>query len=136
MKKDIKPPKVEGIAIAAVQDENELGTKEWNIYFLNLKEVLLEKVIITSKGYGENKATGEQVKTSVLRHLFDEVASNSFIKVEPITEDVLGLSNEYWVSYFYNNQIYDKKYVFLAESISEENLINIPLIKKKGVMLK
>ena len=136
MKKDIELPKVEGIAVAVVQEENELGNSEWNVYFLNLKDVELEKVMISSKGYGENKTTGERVKTSMLRHLFEKVEPKSFIKVEPIIEDVLGLSNEYWVSFFIDNKMYDKKYIFLAESITEDNLTTIPLVNKKGVMIK
>jgi hypothetical protein len=32
--------------------------------------------------------------------------------------------------------MYDKKYVFLAESISDKNMRDIPILGAKGVMIK
>jgi hypothetical protein len=64
------------------------------------------------------------------------MAASSFAMVEPIMEEVFGLSNEYWVSYFANNVLYDKKFIFLPESIQEGNLITIPVIQKKGILIK
>jgi hypothetical protein len=134
MKKDIIPPTVEDIAVAIVTEENELGEKEWNVYLLNLKKEKIEGVLVTSKGYGN--LNGEEVKTSTLRHFLDEVKAQSFIKIEPIVETVFGLNNEYWISFYINKVMYDKKYIFLAESITPTNLIMIPLINKRGVMIK
>ncbi len=134
MKKDINLPVVENIAVAVVQEENELAQIEWNVYLINLKDKAIEGVLVTSKGYGQLK--GEDVKTSVLRHFLDTVPAKSFAKVEPIVEDLFGLNNEYWVSFYLDKVMYDKKYIFLAESICESNLIQIPLINKKGVMIK
>ena len=34
------------------------------------------------------------------------------------------------------NVMYDKKYIFLPETIKEENFVLIPYINKKGVMIK
>jgi len=56
-------------------------------------------------------------------------------KIEAIDPQVFGLTNEYWLSYYMNGTIYDKKYVFLPESIVDENLIKIPLVNKPGVMI-
>lgn len=134
MRKDIIHPVVEDIALAVVKEENELGQPEWNVYILNLKNEPIKGVLISSKGYG--LVNDQSVKTSVLRHLIDEIPARSYAKVEMIIEDVFGLSNEYWVSFYLNKMIYDKKYVFLAESINEDYFINIPLINKKGVMIK
>lgn len=134
MKKDINPPVVENIAVAVVQELNELQETEWNVYLLNFKKENIEGVLVTSKGYGIYN--NEEVKTSVLRHFLDAVSANSFKKIEPIVETVFGLNNEFWVSFFLNNVMYDKKYVFLPETITEENLILIPFINKKGVMIK
>ena len=134
MKKDIIPQIVEDIAVAVVTEENDLGEKEWNVYLLNLKKEKIEGVLVTSKGYGS--LDGEEVKTSTLRHFLDEVKAQSFVKIEPIVETVFGLNNEFWVSFYINKIMYDKKYIFLAESITPTNLITIPLINKKGVMIK
>ncbi len=134
MIKDIPTYTVEDIAIAVVKELDEHDETAWNVYMLNLKDNEIEGVLVTSNGYGE--LNGEKVKTSTLRHFLDKIPPKGFSKVEPIMETVFGLSNEYWVSFFENNVMYDKRYIFLAESICEENLINIPLINKKGVMIK
>ena len=60
---------------------------------------------------------------------------NEAAKIEPIMEEVFGLSNEYWVSFWVNDVMYDKKFVFVAESISERNMKEIPLLGEKGVMI-
>lgn len=133
MKEDIEFPKVEDIALAVVR-ETEEGEEVWNVYLVNLKPTPLANVIIASKGYG--KKEGEVVKTSTLRHYFEEVGAKSAVKIEPIITDLFGLSNEYWVSFYENKVIFDKKYVFLAESIKESNFITVPIVDKKGVMIR
>ena len=145
MKKDIQPPEVKDIALAIVreparpdtlvQDISRAASQgEWNVYILNLKQEFIEGVLVTSKGYGFYK--GKDVKTSTLRHFLDTIPSMGYARVEPIVENLFGLNNEYWVSFFINKVMYDKKYVFLAESVREENLIQIPLLNKRGVMIR
>lgn len=137
MRKDIQVPKVKDIAVAVVQELNEEKTDTiYNVYFINLTEVVVENVLVTSKGYGENKSTGAKIKTSVLRHNLGVLRPDSFTKIEPIMEDVFTLNNEYWVSFFIENVMYDKKFIFLAETIQESNFVNIPVINKKGVLIK
>ncbi|MEW6468603.1 MAG: hypothetical protein AB1458_06745 [Bacteroidota bacterium] len=134
MKKDIVPPLVEDVAVAVVKELNEKEEEQWNVYLLNLKEETIEGVLVTSTGYGE--LNGEHRKTSTLRHFLDTLPPKSFSKIEPIMENVFGLNNQFWVSFYLNKVMYDKKYVFLAESITEDNMITIPLIMKKGVMIR
>lgn len=134
MQKDIIPPVVEEIAIAIIKEENEIGEVQWNVYLLNLKESPIEGVLVSSRGYGVKD--GEQVKTSTLRHFLDVLNPKSFKKIEPIMENLFPLANEFWVSYYQNQAMYDKKYVFVAETIKEENFTLVPLINKRGVMIK
>jgi len=133
MIKDIPELKVENIAIAVVQEKNELEETVWNSYLINLKDEKIEGVLVTSTGYGE--LNEEKVRTSTLRHFLDEVAPKSFVKIEPIIEEVFGINNEYWLSFYLNKTMYDKRYVFLAESITEANFTTIPIMNKKGVMI-
>ena len=51
-----------------------------------------------------------------------------------ITPDVFHLNNEYWVSYYIGNQIFDKKFIFVPDSIREENLILIENLNLKGIL--
>lgn len=134
MKKDIILPPVEDIVLAVIREKNEKEGEEWNVYLLNLKKEAIESVLITSKGYGSYE--GRDVKTSVLRHFFESIPALGFAKIELIVENLFGLNNEFWVSFYQNRIMYDKKYIFLAESIKEENFIQIPLIHKRGVMIR
>jgi len=136
MKEHIQVPKVENVAVAVVKELNEEKTAEvYNVYLLNHKKSIIRNVLVSSQGYGQNATTGESVRTSTLRHFLGDLDGQSYAKIEPIIEEVFGLSNEYWVSFYENNQILDKKFIFLAESITEENMINVPLINKRGVMI-
>jgi len=136
MREDIEIPLVENIKIAVVKELNEEKTAEvFNVYLLNLRDSEIDNVLVSSAGYGENKTTGEQIKTSVLRHSMGSMEPNSYAKIEPIVEEVFGINNEYWVSFFEDKKIYDKKFIFLAKSITEENFIKIPLMDAKGVLI-
>ena len=134
MLKDIENEVVKGIAVAVVPEQNETGENIWNVYLLNLKEEEIEGVLVTSKGYGERD--GEPIKTSTLRHFLDEMESRSYKLIEPVMDDVLGLTNEFWVSFYHNKKIYERKYLFLPESISEKFFSRIPMLNKAGVIIK
>jgi hypothetical protein len=134
MKKDIEHPEVEDIAVAVVKQTNELGEENWYAYFLNLKNVTVTNVLVTSRGYG--MLDDEEIKTSTLRHFLEDVAPMSAMKIELLMDNVFGLSNEYWVSFYIGKTIYDKKYIFLPESIIEDNFTHIPVLETEGVMIK
>ncbi|MDB4088853.1 hypothetical protein N9544_04425 [Flavobacteriales bacterium] len=133
MKKDISQPVVKDVYIAVIAKEHETGEYEWNAYIINNKNEKLEGVLISTRGYGELK--GEQKKTATFRHSLDEIEPKSFKKIETIPEELFALSNEFWVSFYINKKMYDKKYIFLTESISIFNAINVPLINEIGVMI-
>ena len=82
-----------------------------------------------------NVETGEKVQTSMLRHCLEVLLPNEAAKLEPIMEDVFGLANEYWVSFYVDGTMYDKKFIFLPETISEKNMKDIPVLGMKGVMI-
>ena len=134
MKKDLPENIVEDIAVAVVLMGETPEVKTWTVYLINLKKEAITNVLITSKGYGEKD--GKQVKTSLLRHSMGDLAAQSYAGIEAIDPAVFGLTNEYWLSYYIGNTIYDKKFLFLPESIVDANLIKIPLLNKPGIMIK
>lgn len=135
MKKDIPNLKVEGLAIAIVpRSENGANDELWDTYILNLKEEAISSVIISSKGYGDIE--GDKMKTTVLRHFFEEIPPESCMKIEPIQSKLFTLTNEYWVSFVFDEYMYDKKYVFVKGSISANNFTSIPYLNRRGVMIK
>jgi len=133
MIKDLPENNVKDIAIAVALERESVESKIWYVYLINLKNEPIENVLITSKGYGEKN--GEQVKTSVLRHMIPVVGSKGYKLIEPIDEQTFGLNNEYWLSYYIGPNIYDKKFIFLPESIVEMNFIKLPVLNKPGVMI-
>ncbi|WP_184550744.1 hypothetical protein [Mucilaginibacter sp. FT3.2] len=133
MIKDLPDNNVKDIAIAVALERESVESKIWYVYLINLKNEPIENVLITSKGYGEKD--GEQVKTSTLRHMIPVVDSKGYKLIEPIDEQTFGLNNEYWLSYYIGTNIYDKKFIFLPESIVEMNFIKLPVLNKPGVMI-
>jgi hypothetical protein len=134
MLKDLPQNQVEDVAIAVALEGESPESKIWYVYLINLKNQEIKNALITSRGYGYKD--GEDVKTSTLRHVFPIVEAQSFVLIEPIDEQTFGLNNEYWLSYYINDQIYDKKFIFLPESIVESNFIRLPVINKPGVMIR
>lgn len=136
MRDELKGPKVEGVAVAVVQETSDPGNEEYAAYILNLSKDILEGVLITSTGYGVNANTGEKIKTSTLRHTMEVLLPNEAAKIEPIMPELFGLSNEYWVSFWINEVMYDRKYTFPAESITLQNLKHLKHFNKYGVIIK
>ncbi|MBP7407215.1 MAG: hypothetical protein KA941_00505 [Flavobacteriales bacterium] len=134
MRKDIQPPKVEGVAMAVVREADEEGDEAWYVYLINQNEATLENVLVSSRGYGELE--GESRKTSEMRHFLGKLEPKSWARIERIVEDVFPLSNQYWLSFYIGRELHDKKYIFLAGSIDEGNFTNLPLMDKRGVMIE
>jgi hypothetical protein len=132
MKKDISFLPVEGVSIAIARVQNELAQFTWNVYILNRNDYVISDVVIRSKGYGT--LDGEKQQTSTLRHHIKGLAPQTSVLVEPIDPSVFPLYNEYWVSYFVNNQVFDKKFIFVPDSIIEDNLIFIPQLELEGIL--
>lgn len=136
MRKDIPEYKVEEVAIAILPriEDGIQDDEMWDVYLLNLKNHSIENVLINSTGYGE--IDGEQMKTTTLRHFFNEIGPHQAHLIEPIQTKLFDIANEYWVSFTYDGYMYDKRYVFVRGSISEENFTNIPVLERRGVMIK
>lgn len=135
MKKDIPNLKVEDIAIAVVpRAADALEEEMWDTYLINLKTEPISNVLVNSRGYGV--IDGEKMRTTTLRHFFEEIGPLSVVQIEPIQTKLFGLTNEYWVSFVHDDYMYDKKYVFVHGSISESHFTTIPFINRKGVMIR
>lgn len=135
MREELKGPVVENVRMAVIPETNEEGGIQHYVYLLNQREDIMEGIIITSRGYGENVSTGEKVKTSTLRHSLEVLLPDEAAKIEPIMEDLFGLTNEYWVSFWAEDVMYDKKFIFLPDSINEKNFTEISKLGRKGVIV-
>jgi hypothetical protein len=135
MKSDITIPKVENVFLAAIQEWNDdFMDNVWNVYLINDSDYDLDSVMVVSKAFGT--IDGEMKKTSLLRHAFMKVPSVSVVKVEMIEKSVLALNNEFMVTYFIGNTLYDKKFTFRKNMINERATEEVPIIWKNGVVVK
>lgn len=131
MKKDIEIPKVEGVYVAVVSEYNDIyKTQDWNAYIINDKDVDLEIVLIVTSGYSENKMT------SIFRKKLDVLPKKSYAKIELMQEDLFALNNEFKVTFFEGNAMFEKTYLFRKNTINEKALQNIPLMQAKGVLVR
>jgi hypothetical protein len=135
MRADILSPLVENVKMVVVPEKNEEGATQHYVYLLNLREDIMEGIIITSKGYGVNEATGEKISTSMLRHSLEVLLPDEAAKIEPIMEDVFKLTNEFLISFWVEDTMYDKKFIFLPETINEKNYVTIPKMGGKGIVV-
>ncbi|GAB3660391.1 hypothetical protein GCM10028791_34310 [Echinicola sediminis] len=131
MKKDIAFHPVTGVKLAIAKEEIG-GNTEWGVYIINLNMIELKNLMVTCKGYGT--INGEEQKTSTLRHLIEELGPQSIAKIEPIDPNLFVLNNEFWVSYYILDQIFDKKFVFVEGSMDANNIQHIPELNLEGVL--
>ena len=135
MKKDIIIPEVENVFLAAVQEwSDDFMEKVWYIYLVNDSDFNLDSVMVVSKAFGT--IDGEMKKTSLLRHAFMEVPAVTFVKVEMVEKSVLALNNEFMVTFFIGNTLYDRKFTFKANSITPEYVEEVPLLFVDGVIVR
>ncbi|WP_310554652.1 hypothetical protein [Flavobacterium sp.] len=135
MKKDITMPTVENVFLAAISEwSDDFMDKIWNVYLINDSDFQLDGVMVVSKAFGT--LNGEMKKTSSLRHAFVKVPPVSVVKIEMIEKSVLQLHNEFMVTYFIENTLYDKKFIFKANSISPEFVEEVPILFVDGVIIR
>ena len=135
MKKDIIIPTVENVFLAVVQEwSDDFMEKVWYVYLVNDSDFQLDGVMVVSKAYGT--IDGEMKKTSLLRHAFVEIPPVSVVKVEMVEKSILVLNNEFMVTFFIGNTLYDKKYIFKANSINENNVEEVPILFVDGVIVR
>ncbi|CAM3443588.1 hypothetical protein [Zobellia roscoffensis] len=128
MKKDIEIPIAIDVHIAIIREWNEdFLSKVWNAYIINSRADEIEMAIVVSKGFDDER------QTSTMRHGIGTIAPKTFKKVEMLQEEILSLNNEFFVTFFAEGKLFEKRFVFLKNTISEKNLTNIPLIEKDGI---
>lgn len=131
MRKDIEVPKAENVYVVAVKEwDDEFTGQDWNIYVVNNREDEISMVLVMSRGESDDR------KTSTLRLDLGDIQSKSSGKVEFITTEVLGFTNEYLITFFSKNKLYERRFIFEPNSISEENTVKIPVLENDGILAK
>ena len=130
MKSDIEIPKVDGVYMAIAHDYNKaFKTNDWNVYLINDKEIAIEMVLIVSHGYDGD------TKTSTMRHKLEKLPAKSGAKIELMQDEVLKLNNEFKLTFFANNALFEKTFLFRKNTIKENALRTIKILdNKRGII--
>ena len=119
------------VYVAVVQELNkEHNEKDWVAYIINDQEIDLEMALIVSEGYSETK------KTTKFRHSIQNLPKKAYAKIELLQEQVFKLNNLFYVTFFADGKMYEKKYLFRKNTINEKALQDIPLMEVRGVLVK
>ncbi|MEH6407207.1 MAG: hypothetical protein V7767_08005 [Leeuwenhoekiella sp.] len=129
MRKDIEIPEVKDVYVAAILEFNEVHrTNDWNVYLINAKNSPLETVLIVSKGFDAERITSQ------MRHKLDVLPAKSFAKIEFLEDSVLKLNNEFSVTFFVGNNLFEKKFLYKPNTITKENNKALPIMLKEGIL--
>jgi len=131
VKKDIEIPIAKDVYIAVIHEWNAAFlSKDWNAYIINNRSTQIDMVLVSTKGFDGDR------KTSTMRHGIGIVAPKSFAKIEMLLEDVLSLNNEFFVTYYADDKLYEKRFLVEKNTVSEKALQQIPIIEKEGIWAK
>lgn len=132
MKKDIVIPEVKDVFMAAVYEWNEeFVGYAWYAYLINRGDCPLEAIMIISEA--EGVIDGEARKSSLFRHAFPLLGPGETLKVELLDEQLFPLNNRFMLTYFSQGILYDKTYVFPADSIATAQLIELDINAHRGI---
>ena len=116
--------------MAITHEYNEtFKTNDWYAYLINEKDESLEMILIVSKGYDGD------IQTSTMRHKLDRLPPKSGAKIELMQDEVLKLNNEFKLTFFLNNTLHEKTFLFKKGSIKESALYNIKMLNKRGIII-
>ena len=135
MKEDILGPKVENVELALVELPIEGGDPEYVVFLINNRDDIMEGIIVASTGYGTDSQTGEKIQTSTLRKGIEVMLPGEAARIEPIMPELFGLSNEFWVSFWVNETMYDKRFVFEARTIDPAKFDHLPELNARGIKI-
>jgi len=131
MKEDIEVPIAKDVYVAIAHEwDKDFLAKEWNAYIINDRATRIDMVLIVSKGYDGDR------KTSTLRHAIGVVEKKAFEKIEMLQEDVFVLNNEFFVTYYADNKLFERRFIFEKNSIGTAQLKPLPILEQPGILAK
>jgi hypothetical protein len=134
MRKDIDIPVVKDVFVAAVFEKNAHNEDVWNIYLLNNKTEPIEAVMVSSKGYSDLE--GKDLRTAIMRHSIGNLPGKTAAVIERIDKQVFEIYNEFWVTFFENERVMDRKFIFGPHTIDNRFSETLPLLPTKGILVK
>lgn len=128
MKKDIEIPVAKEVYVVLVKEWNkDFLSQDWNAYLVNNRSTPIEMVLVVSKGFDGDR------KTATMRHGMAHINAKSFEKIEQVQEDVLHLTNEFFVTFYADNKLYERRFIFEKDSYLLKKMQPIPVMETEGV---
>ncbi len=135
MKKDIEIPLVENVEIAIIKEYNEdFLSDAWYAYLFNNSEKPIEAILVVSQAKGQ--IDGHDRQSSLFRHAFPILQAKECLKIELLDDNVFTLDNHFMLSYFQDSKLYDKNFIFKANTISSDKLTKLDNTSKMGILAK
>ncbi|HAT71040.1 MAG TPA: hypothetical protein DCS22_11055, partial [Flavobacteriaceae bacterium] len=126
---DIEIPVAKDVHVAMIREWNkEFLDKDWNAYIINDGKEPIEMALIVSKGFNDAKITAE------FRHQVKLLPAKSYAKIEFLESKVLALNNQFSITYFKDNKMFEKTFLFKANTIKEKHLKKLPVMKLEGIL--
>ena len=136
MKEGLLGPQVENVALALVELPIENADPEYVVFLINNRDDIMEGIIVASTGFGTHPTSGESIKTSTLRKGIEVMMPGEAARIEPIMPDLFEINNEFWVSFWVHETMYDKRFVFEAGTIDPKKFNWIPSLNANGIILE
>ena len=74
--------------------------------------------------------------TSTFRKKLDKLPAKSYAKIELMQQELFALNNQFKVTFFEGNSMFDKTFLFRKNTINIKALQSIPLMEACGVLVK
>lgn len=128
---DIEIPKAKEVHVVAVREwDKDFTGQQWNIYLINNRPDTISTVLVMSRGKSDDQ------KTSTLRHFLGDIKPQSAEKIEFITEEVLGFTNEYLLTFFAEDKLFERSFSFAPNTINEKEVVKLPVMEVEGILAK
>ena len=133
MKADIEELIGEHLSLCIIKTDqvDENGSKVWDAILYNHSGCTLQNILVNTKGYGAIE--GREVSTATMRYFKELLNEKDSFRVEPIVEEVLDITNEFWISYSLDGKVYEKKFIFSA---TDHELVSLDQFDAEGYEMK
>lgn len=131
MRKDIPIREVTEIGLALVPEKEANFGEIWTAHLVNLKDYSLKNILLNVEGRGD--LGGSSRKTATMRYLISEIAPLSSHQIEVMLPDVMSITNQFWLSFSYDEYLYEKKIIVPHDARETMELVGIPVLHCQGL---
>lgn len=135
MLKDIKFFVGYDVGLGITPEDKGLPSEWWRVHIINLnREKKLLWVLVSAKAEGFLNESYK--RTGTLRYCIECLHPATYVKLDTITPQVKMLNNEYFISYWKDDTLYERKLVIPAGFLCSDMMVSrIPVMECSGVFV-